>query len=73
MVTEGIHIYTNGGGLIYDSKSLHSFKLTDFLRKNDEKIIINDKNILMSLSKNKAKYQNMLRAKEKNIINRLIL
>ena len=65
------YIYTNGGGLIYDSKSLNSFKLTDFLRKNDEKIIINDKNILMSLSKNKAKYQNMLRAKEKNIINRL--
>ena len=65
------YIYSNGGGLIYDSKPLNSFKLTDFLRKNDDNTIINDKNILMSLPKNKPKYQNMLRAKEKDILNRL--
>ena len=29
------YIYSNGGGLFYDSKPLNSYKLTDFLRAND--------------------------------------
>ena len=65
------YIYTNGGGLIYDSKPLNSFKLTDFLRKNEDDFIISNNNSIMSSNKNKEKYQNILRAKEKDIINRL--
>ena len=63
------YIYSNGGGLIYDSKPLNSFKLTDFLRKNDDDLIISNQNNIMSSNKKKEKYQNFL--KEKNIINRL--
>jgi hypothetical protein len=65
------YIYTNGGGLIYDSKPLNSFKLTDFLRANDDNtntIITNQQNCN---PKNRDQYQKYLRSKEKDIINRL--
>ena len=62
------YIYTNGGGLLYDTKPLNAYKLTDFLRSNDDNCASNEK---VWLSKSKSKYQKMLRAKEKDIINRL--
>ena len=65
------YIYSNGGGLIYDSKPLNSYQLTDFLRAKDDNIISIDKNKKMFLSKNQDIYQKYLRAKEKELINRL--
>ena len=63
------YIYTNGGGLYYDSKPLNSYKLTDFLRGNDNIIIKRDGKVWVS--KSQDKYNKLLRAKEKDIINRL--
>lgn len=65
------YIYTNGGGLIYDSKPLNSYKLTDFLRSNEDNGVFINKNERIWLSKNQDKYQKFLRAKEKDIIDRL--
>jgi hypothetical protein len=62
------YIYTNGGGLLYDSKPLNAYKLTDFLRSEDDNCASNEKTWL---SKNQSKYQKYLRAKEKDIIHRL--
>ena len=65
------YIRTNGGGLIYDSKPLNSYKLTDFLRSKDDNtntININQQNLG---HKNRDQYQKYLRSKEKDIINRL--
>lgn len=61
------YIYTNGGGLIYDSKPLNSYKLTDFLRGKEEV----NKNEKVWLSKNENKYQKYLRSMERSVINRL--
>ena len=61
------YIYSNGGGLIYDSKPLNSYKLTDFLRGNEEV----NKNEKVWLSKNENKYQKYLRSMERSVINRL--
>ena len=63
------YIYSNGGGLIYDSKPLGMYKLTDFLRGNEERIPVNKEK--MWLSKEQGKYQQFLRNKEKEIIYRL--
>ena len=64
------YIYSNGGGLFYDSKPLGSYKLTDFLRANDygTTYIRNGK---VWVSKSQDKYNKLIRAKEKDIINRL--
>ena len=64
------YIYSNGGGLFYDSKPLNSYKLTDFLRANDygTTYIRNGK---VWVSKSQDKYNKLIRAKEKDIINRL--
>ena len=62
------YIYTNGGGLFYDSKPLNSYKLTDFLR-GDNRTIKRDGKVWVS--KSQDKYNKLLRAKEKDIINRL--
>jgi len=61
------YIYCNGGGLIYDSKPLNSYKLTDFLRGSEEV----NKNERVWLSKNENKYQRYLRSMERSVINRL--
>lgn len=61
------YIYSNGGGLIYDSKPLNSYKLTDFLRGSEEV----NKNERVWLSKNENKYQKYLRSMERNVVNRL--
>ena len=65
------YIYSNGGGLIYDSKPLNSYKLTDFLRPKENDYITINKNEQIYSSKNKEKYQKILKEKEKDIINRL--
>ena len=65
------YIYSNGGGLIYDSKPLNSYKLIDFLRTNDDNLFVNNEKEQIRSSKNRDKYQKFLRAKEKDIINRL--
>lgn len=64
------YIYSNGGGLFYDSKPLNSYKLTDFLRANDygTTYIRNGK---VWVSKSQDKYNKLIRAKEKDIIDRL--
>ena len=64
------YIYSNGGRLFYDSKPLNSYKLTDFLRANDygTTYIRNGK---VWVSKSQDKYNKLIRAKEKDIINRL--
>lgn len=64
------YIYTNGGGLYYDSKPLNSYKLTDFLRSNEYGNTYNRPGKVW-VSKSQDKYNKLLRAKEKDIINRL--
>ena len=64
------YIYSNGGGLFYDSKPLNSYKLTDFLRANDYGTTYN-RNGKVWVSKSQDKYNKLIRAKEKDIINRL--
>ena len=66
------YILVNGGGLFTQSKPLISYKLTDFLRKNDDNISPKKK-IKANLSRDAIKYNNLLREKERNIINRLYL
>ena len=61
------YIYTNGGGLYYDTKPLGSYKLTDFLRSND--IIPRKEKVWVS--KAQDKYNRYLRSKERGIITRL--
>ena len=64
------YIYTNGGGLFYDSKPLNSYKLTDFLRSNGYGTTYNRSGKIW-VSKSQDKYNKLIRAKEKDIINRL--
>ena len=64
------YIYSNGGGLFYDSKPLNSYKLTDFLRENENSTSYNRPGKVW-VSKSQDKYNKLLRAKEKDIINRL--
>ena len=65
------YIYSNGGGLFYDSKPLNSYKLTDFLRSNEDNFFVSSEKDQIHSSKYREKYQKFLRAKEKDIINRL--
>ncbi len=64
------YILVNGGGLYYDSKPLVSYKLTDFLRKNENQYHSPNKKII-TLSRDELKYIKLLRSKEKDIIKRL--
>ena len=61
------YIYTNGGGLYYDTKPLGSYKLTDFLREDS----VGATRQKIWVSKAQHKYNKFLRNKEKGIINRL--
>ena len=61
------YIYTNGGGLFYDTKPLGSYKLTDFLREDS----VGATRQKIWVSKAQHKYNKFLRNKEKGIINRL--
>ena len=61
------YIYTNGGGLFYDTKPLGSYKLTDFLRGDS----VGTTRQKIWVSKAQHKYNKFLRNKEKGIINRL--
>ena len=65
------YIYSNGGGLIYDSKPLGTYKLTDFLRESGENMNSNNNIESNWVSKDKEKYFKYLRNKEKEIIYRL--
>ena len=65
------YILVNGGGLFTDSKPLNSYKLTDFLRKNDYAYNSPIKKNKIALSRAEMKYNKFLRNKEKEIINRL--
>jgi hypothetical protein len=64
------YILVNGGGLFYDSKPLVSFKLTDFLRKDDYKYRPTGKKRI-ALSRAEIRYNKLLRSKEKELIKRL--
>lgn len=66
------YILINGGGLYYDSKPLISYKLTDFLRKNDNHYNSPIKR-RVALSRDELKYNRLLRNKEKELIKRLYI
>lgn len=64
------YILINGGGLFYDSKPLVSYKLTDFLRKNDYH---SPSQRRVVLSRDEMRYNQLLRSKEKDLIKRLYI
>ena len=64
------YILINGGGLFYDSKPLVSYKLTDFLRKNDYHPPSHRR---VALSRDEIRYNQLLRSKEKELIKRLYI
>ena len=64
------YIITNGGGLFYDSKSLNSYKLTDFLRKSEPNCL-KSSNFGSKVSLSQMRYNKALREKEKSLIYRL--
>ena len=69
------YILSNGGGLYSDSKPLSSFKLSDFLRKNENNNMNNNippiKRSRIYLSRNEIIHNKLLRNKEKDIVRRL--
>ena len=66
------YILVNGGGLFSDSKPLISFKLTDFLRKNEENYESpKNKKYKFNLSKAEIYYNKLIRDKERGVIKRL--
>lgn len=67
------YILVNGGGLYYDSKPLISYKLSDFLRKNDYQYNQKPNNRRIALSRAEIKYNQLLRSKEKELIKRLYI
>ena len=66
------YILVNGGGLFTQSKPLISYKLTDFLR-NDDDNLSPKKKIRAYLSRDEIKYNNLLKENERNVIKRLYL
>ena len=64
------YIMSNGGGLFYDSKSLSSYKLIDFLRRSEPNYIKHN-NLDNRVSLSQLKYIKALREKEKALIERL--
>lgn len=65
------YILANSGGLCYDTKPLNSYKLIDFLRKDDDYKRLSPIKKKISLSKAEIHYNQMLREKEKQLIKRL--
>ena len=61
------YILINGGGLFYESRPLCSYKLTDFLRSTNQ----GSHSYRSYASKSEARYNQLLRSKEKDIVNRL--
>jgi len=66
------YILVNGGGLFTQSKPLISYKLTDFLRKDDDNISP-QKKIRAYLSRDEIKYNKLLKENERNVIKRLYM
>ena len=66
------YILVNGGGLFTQSKPLISYKLTDFLRNNDDNLSPKKK-VRAYLSRDEIKYNNLLKENERNVIKRLYL
>ena len=66
------YILVNGGGLFTQSKPLISYKLTDFLRNDDDNLSPKNK-IRDYLSRDEIKYNNLLKENERNVIKRLYL
>ena len=64
------YILVDGGGLFTQTKPLISYKLTDFLRKNDESISP-VKKMRRYLSRDEKIYNKLLKEKEKDLIKRL--
>ena len=64
------YIIVNGGGLFTDMKPLLSYKLTDFLRNNEDNISPTKKTRTY-LSRDELKYNKLLKNIEKNLIKRL--
>ena len=65
------YIISNGGGLFYDSRSLNSYKLTDFLRKSETGFMKTNNFGNRALSLSEMKYNMALRDLEKSLVNRL--
>ena len=65
------YILVNGGGLYSDTKPLKSYKLADFLRKNENIESPKKHRVKITLSKGEILYNKLLRDKEKNVIKRL--
>ena len=66
------YILVNGGGLFTQSKPLICYKLTDFLRK-DEESISPKKKIRAYLSRDEIKYNKLLEENQRNVIKRLYM
>jgi hypothetical protein len=64
------YIIVNGGGLFSETKPLISYKLTDFLRKNEQSASP-VKKYKIFMSKDEIRYNKLLKEKEKNLIKRL--
>ena len=64
------YIIVNGGGLFTDSKPLISYKLTDFLRNNEDNLSPIRKTKTY-FSRDEIKYNKLLRGIEKNLVKRL--
>ena len=65
------YILVDGGGLYSDIKPLKSYKLSDFLRKNENLESPKKPRVKITLSKGEILYNKLLRDKEKNVIKRL--
>lgn len=65
------YILANNGGLIYETKSLKSYKLTDFLRKDENKINSNSMKKRVILSKAEILYNKLIKKKEREVVKRL--
>ena len=66
------YILVNGGGLFSETKPLISYKLTDFLRQNEQRVSPNKK-YREYLSKDEIRYNKLLRKKERDLIKRLYM
>ena len=64
------YIIENGGGLFTDIKPLISYKLTDFLRQREQRILP-IKKYREHLSKDEIRYNELLKKKERDVIKRL--
>ncbi len=65
------YILSNGGGLFYDSRSLNSYHLTDFLRNNDPSTTKSNTIETSKCSQLQMRYIKFLRENQKSVIKRL--